>query len=215
MVARRDSNTSSIGALIGSVLWLSIFGAESLSAQVQFAEPFTPNAQWSYYVRRTYGPVRLGLLGAEAAIEHVLRDPACWDSDADSYGRRYGRDFARRTIRNTAELTTGLITGEDLRYRRSRSHSVPGRVWNALRSAGTARMPDGSKRPAYTRFVAAQMADLATARWTHQTIRPGWMLQSVGWSALSQIQTNLLDEFGPDLRRIGFRILRRSQSNKR
>ncbi len=178
-------------------------------AQTQFSEPYTPEARWSHYLRRTYGPARLGLLGADTAIELVLGTPSSWDSAAASYGRRYAQALARRMIKNTAELTTGLITGEDLRYRSSQSRSFRGRIWSSLRGAVTARMPDGGQRPAYTRYFAGQLANLATAHWMRQAICPGWMLQSLGWSALDQAQTNLLAEFGPDLRRIGFGLLRR------
>ena len=91
VIVCRGSNTGPMSAPIGLLLWLSLFGAESASAQAQLAEPFGPQARWSYYVRRTYGPVRLGLLGADTAIEHALGDPSCWDSAAASYGRRYSR----------------------------------------------------------------------------------------------------------------------------
>src|SRR4051795_3305104 len=132
---------------------LSVVGASLGSAQ-ELAEPFTASARWSQYLRRTYGPARLGFLAADTALDQALRDPHCWDSSASSYGRRYARAFERRVIKNSAELAVGLVTGEDLRYRRSQSLSIHGRAWNALRSSVTARMPDGTKRPAYSRFFA-------------------------------------------------------------
>jgi hypothetical protein len=188
---------------------LAVIGTSMGLAQQPSAEPFTPSARWSHYLHRTYGPDRLGLLAADAAIEHALREPPCWDTTAGSYGRRYARAFERRAVRNTAELAGGLLTGEDLRYRRSRSRTIQGRAWNALQSSVTARMPDGTTRPAYTRFLANTAAELSTAHWTGQAIRPGWTLQCLAWSALDRAETNLLDEFGPDLRRIGGRIWNR------
>jgi len=187
------------------MLW--VMGA-SLGAAQQL-EPFTPSTRWSYYVHRTYGPARLGLLAADTALDQVLRQPACWDSTAGSYGRRYARALERRVIKNSAELAGGLVTGEDLRYRRSRSSSIHGRAWNALRASVTAQMPDGTKRPAYTRFFASELVNVSTAHWTRQRIQPGWLLQSLAWTTLDQSQTNLLDEFGPDLRRFGLRIWKR------
>ena len=194
---------------IGLALVLSVVGTSLGSAQQQLAEPFTPSARWSHYIHRTYGPVRLGVLAADTAIDHALREPACWDSAAGSYGRRYARAFERRAIRNTAELATGLLTGEDLRYHASRSPLIQGRVWSALRASVTAQMPNGTKRPAYTRFFASALANVSTAHWTRQPIQPRWLLQSLAWSSLDQVQTNLLDEFSPDLRRIGVRIWKR------
>jgi hypothetical protein len=188
------------------MLWAA--GAALCSAQ-DLAEPFTASARWSQYLRRTYGPARLGFLAADTALDQALREPHCWDSSAGSYGRRYARALERRIIKNSAELGAGLLTGEDLRYRRSKSSSIHGRVWNALRWSVTAQMPDGTKRPAYSRFFATELVNVSTAHWTRQPIGVEWLSQSLAWSALDQAQTNLLDEFGPDMRRVGLRIWNR------
>jgi len=151
----------------------------------------------------------LGLLAIDTTIDHALRQPACWDSAASSYGRRYARSFERRVIRNTVEMGAGILTGEDLRYRASRSPLFRQRIWNVLRSSVTANMSNGSTRPAYSRFFATAVAEASTAHWTRRHIQPGWLLHSVAWSGLDQVQTNLLDEFSPDLRRVGTRIWRK------
>ena len=203
-----------IGRRIQLAVALGIAGASLCFAQQQLAEPFTPSARWSHYIHRTFGPARFAFLAVDTAIDHAFREPACWDSAAGSYGLRYARSFERRAIRNTAELTTGLLTGEDLRYRASRSYPFWGRVWNAVRGSVTAQMPDGTKRPAYTRFFASALASASTAHWTRERIQPGWLAQSVAWSTLDQVQTNLLSEFGPDLRRIGTRIWKRGQPHR-
>jgi hypothetical protein len=186
-----------------------IVGASTGLAQQQFAEPFTPSARWSQYLHRTYSPARLGFLAVDTAIDDAMREPACWDSGASSYARRYARALERRVIKNTTELAGGLLTGEDLRYYPSRSSSVPRRAWNAVRSSVTAQMPDGSRRPAYTRFFAGAVTNASTAHWTRQQIRPEWLARSLGWSALDQVQTNMMDEFGPDMRRFGMRLWKR------
>jgi hypothetical protein len=171
--------------------------------------PFTPSERWSHYVHRTYAPARLGLLLADTGIDHALREPHCWDSSALSFGHRYARALERRIIKNSAELAGGLLTGEDLRYRASRSRSMSRRVWHAVTSSTIAQMPDGTIRPAYTRMAASVVSEVSTAHWTHQAIQPRWMLQSVAWSVVGQAETNLLDEFSPDLRRIGTRVWKR------
>jgi hypothetical protein len=173
------------------------------------AEPFTPSLRLAHYLHRTYGVSRLGLLAVDTAMANMLKDPGCWDRGATSYVQRYARGFDRRMIRNTAELGAGLLTGEDLRYVPSRSTLVPARFWNAVRRAFVARMPDGRERPAFTRFTAAAVAEASTAHWIGKPLHPGWMAQSLAWGALDQVQTNLLDEFGPDFRRIGTRMWKR------
>ena len=208
--ALRGMHTCSfMGLRMGPALVLLAAGPSLGSAQQQFAEPFTPSARWSHYLHRTYGPARLGFLAADTAIDHALHEPACWDSAASSYGRRYARGLQRRVVRNTVELATGLLTGEDLRYRASQSPSIRGRAWSALRASVMAQMPDGTKRPAYTRFLASGVASASSAYWTKQPIQPQFLLQSLAGSILGQAQTNLLDEFGPDLRRVGIRIWKR------
>jgi hypothetical protein len=170
--------------------------------------PFTTAARWSYYLHRTYQPQRLGILAVETALDHALGQPACWDRSPASYLTRYSRSLDRRLIRNTAEFGAGLLTGEDLRYQRLGTGSVQGRMWHAVRGAFLARMTDGRARPAYTRFAAATMAELGTAHWTGQHITGEWLTQAVGEAALDQIETNLLDEFTPELRRIGKAVRR-------
>jgi hypothetical protein len=172
-------------------------------------EPFTASARWSQYLHRTYDPSRLGFLAVDTAIDDLLREPACWDSGAASYGRRFGRTLERRIIRNTTEMATGILTGEDLRYRMSRSSSVKGRFWNAVRSSVTARMPDGTSRPAYTRFFSVAVTNVATGNWTRDPIRPARLGQSLAWSTLDQVETNMMTEFGPDLRQFGMRVWKR------
>src|SRR5215471_7935311 len=162
------------GPGIGLVALGFIVGVSPGSAQSTLEEPFTPDARWSHYLHLTFGPTRLALLSVDTAFDHAMREPACWDSAASSYGRRFARSFSRRIIGNTTELAGGLVTGEDLRYRPMRSGNLHNRVWHAVRSSVTAQMPGGTERPAYTRFFASGVANLSTAHWTGQSIQPGW-----------------------------------------
>jgi hypothetical protein len=168
--------------------------------------PFTASLRFQRYLRRTYSVSRLGLLAVDTAMDHAMGEPSCWDRGGSAYALRYSRAFQRRLVRNTAELGFGIITREDLRYRRSRSASMSGRLWNGVMQAFLARMPDGTERPAFSRFAAAAAAQSSTAHWTGRRVKPGWLAESVAWATLDQIQTNLLDEFGPDLRRVGGRV---------
>jgi len=197
-----------IGLRLGLALACAAAGT-SLGYGQQLEEPFTSAARWSYYLQRTYSPSRLAFLAADTAVDQMMRDPHCWNSEPPAYGLRFARGFERRVVRNSFELAGGLLTGEDLRYRHSQSHTFRARVWNAVLASVTARMPDGSTRPGYTRFFAGAATNLATAHWTRQSIEPGWLMRSAAWSTIGQAQTNLLDEFGPDLRRVGGRIWKR------
>jgi hypothetical protein len=195
------------------MLLLGLIGGFAGVAQAQSVEPsttapFTLSERWSLYLHRTYAPSRTGLLAVETAFDQLLEQPHCWDNSAGSYVQRYARAFDGRLIKNTAEFAAGALTGEDLRYKRSHSRSIHGRVWHALESSVTAQMPDGSRRPAYTRFFASAVTEMATTHWTGQPIQTAWAFQSLGESALDQVETNLLDEFGPDLRRIAGRLLK-------
>ena len=193
---------------IGLALLLSIAGAWSGTAQ-QLPEPFTPAERWALYLHRTYSPARMGFLAVDTAMDQMLSDHARWNSGANSYQRRYARALESRVIRNSAELAAGLLTGEDLRYRPSTSHSIPGRLWNAVRASVTAQMPDGTRRPSYTRFFANELASASMANWARRPIRPEWFVRSLTCSTLGQAQTNILDEFAPDLRRFGIHIWKR------
>jgi hypothetical protein len=187
---------------------LLLAGASTILAQ-QLPEPFTASDRWSHYLRRTYGPERMGFLALDTAVDQALNGSGCWHSGGPDFGHRFARAFQSRVVKNSVELTTGILTGEDLRYHASRSHSFHGRLWNALRSSVTAQMPDGSRRPAYTRFFAIEMARASTVPWARHPIRAEWFLESLTRSTLDQAQTNILDEFSPDLRRIGAQIWKR------
>ena len=180
--------------------------AQQSGTITRLAQPFTPSQRWADYIHRTYSPRRLGLLAVETSMDHAFREPACWDRGAASYITRYSRAFDRRMIRNTAEFGFGFLTGEDLRYRPLLYGPLHGRVWHSVRSAFVARMPKGAERPAYTRFASATVAELSTAHWIGKRPEADWVAEALAWSALDQIQNNLLDEFGPDLRHFGGRL---------
>lgn len=197
---------------VGLAIIFVIAGASAGTAQ-QLPEPFTPSQRWSSYLHRTFEPARMEFLALDTAIDQAFSDPACRHSVAASYGRRYARALQSRIVRNSAELATGLLTGEDLRYHPSESHSIRGRLWNALRSSVTAQMPDGTRRPSYTRLFSAELAQLSMVPWSRQPMRPERFLKSLTYSTLDQAQTNLLNEFGPDFRRIGISIWKRVRSS--
>jgi hypothetical protein len=90
-----------------------------------------------------------------------------------------------------------------------------GRIWHALQYSVTAQMPDGRRRPAYTRFFASTVAEVSTTHWTGQPIQPAWAFQSLGWSALDQAETNLLDEFSPDIRRLAGRLWKMAEHRRK
>jgi hypothetical protein len=117
--------------------------AQAQSVEPSTTAPFTSSERWSAYLHRTFSPSRTGILAVETAFDQLQRQPHCWDNSAGSYAQRYARAFDRRLIKNTAELAAGLVTGEDLRYQRSHSRSVHGRVWHALQSSVTAQMGEG------------------------------------------------------------------------
>src|SRR5262249_15506898 len=95
---------------------------------------------------------RLGIVAVESALDHALRQPACWDRSPTSYVTRYSRSFDRRLIRNSAEFGAGLNTGEDLRYQRNAP--APSRTGCGTPSAArSSHTTDGRGRPAYTRFA--------------------------------------------------------------
>jgi hypothetical protein len=193
-------------ALPLSLIAFSLGVAHAQSTDSVSGGPYNVSARWSQYLHRTFGPSRLGTLAAETAVDQGFGTPSCWDDSGASYAQRYARAFDRRLIRNTSELAAGILTGEDLRFQKSQSHAVRARIWNAVRTSVEARMPDGTERPAYTRFLASAITELSTAHWAGQPIQANWLFQALAWSTLGQVETNLLDEFGPDIRRVAGRL---------
>ncbi len=169
----------------------------------------TPRERFHYYLHRTYtSRQRLAFLLADTGLGYALNDPAEWGQAPGSFGARLGSNFGRRFVANSIEFGLGMALHEDARYRRAQVDSLRQRVWYAAKSAFLARASEGRTRPAYSRFGAVAGAVLAGSTWRPTTVSTPDLLAEIGLSLVGKVPDNLLDEFSPDMRRAGKKVVR-------
>lgn len=165
--------------------------------------------RFRYYLHRTYtSRPRLLFLAADTAIGHALNDPEEWGQAPKTFAMRLSSNFGRRVVANSIEFGASALFEDDARYRRSDLHGIPARVRYASIAAFTARLPDGGRRPAYSRFVATTGGTLISSRWHPRCASGSDLALGIGFGLLGKIPDNLLEEFGPDLRKTGGKVAR-------
>jgi hypothetical protein len=170
------------------------------------ADPFTPEERLQYFLHRTFAWKKMALLGATSTVSHAIGGPSIWGDGSAGLASRYASHFGERLTRNTIELGLGLALHEDLRYKRSHETGIVARLRYATTHALLASVPDGSVRPAYSRFAAAFGGEFLYSRWTPRGESGGEIVRRATWSLLDRIPNSYLDEFTPDLVRIGRRV---------
>jgi len=169
----------------------------------------TARERFRYYVHRTYtSRQRLAFLLADTGLGYALNDPEEWGQAPGSFGARLGSNFGRRFVANSIEFGLGVALHEDARYRSAQLTSLPQRVWYATKAAFTARASEGRTRLAYSRFGAVAGAVLAGSTWRPTPASAPDLLAEIGFSLAGKVPDNLLDEFSPDMRRAGHKVLR-------
>lgn len=189
---------------------LLLVAAAALRAQSGAAAdppPFQAGDWTRYYVRRTFtSPERWLYLSADTGLSHILRDPEEWRGGAGGYAKRYGSAAGQRIVKNTAEYLGGLAFRQTTQYRASQSRRFGARIWNALWQAMATPQPGGGLHPAYPRFLALATAPLVSSTWRPRPLTGTRYLGCFADGLLGQAETNLLDEFTPDLKRFGTKV---------
>ena len=169
----------------------------------------TVGERFRYYLHRTYtSRPRLAFLLADTGMGHAMNDPEAWGRQPRSFGVRLASNFGRRVVANSIEFALGAALQEDARYRSSPEQGLRKRIRHATVAAFTARLPDGKIRPAYSRFGATAGGVLISSTWHPRAASASDRLLAVGFGVLDKIPDNLLDEFSPDMRKVGRRAFK-------
>ena len=184
----------------------ALYAQDYPSAEDAFS---TIGDRFRYYLHRTYtSRPRLAFLLADTGMGHALNDPEEWGRQPRSFGVRLASNFGRRVVANSIEFGLGAVLQEDARYRSSPEPGLRKRIRHATVTAFTARLPDGRIRPAYSRFGAIAGGVLISSRWHPGAASSSDLLLDVGFGVLDKIPSNLLDEFSPDMRRVGRKVFK-------
>jgi hypothetical protein len=127
-----------------------------------------------------------------------------WDRGLDGFARRLGTREFEVITGNGIEAGVGALWGEDPRYFRSGKSGFGSRIRHAVTSGFMAYRPDGTRGPAYARFMGMMTAKSVSMMWYPEEDQ-NWRrptVSAVGIGVVGRISSNLYTEFKPELMRI-------------
>jgi len=175
------------------------------------AEKFTFQERLRSYATITYtDPHRLVWLAGEVtANDFLFGGMEKWGSGSSGLGKSLSAAYGQRVIANTTELFFGELIGDDARYSPSGKKGVTRRAWYAMTHAFTAQARSGNTRPAYSRCIAVTTGALVANQWLPHPETGAELTRTLVFGITDKVQDNLLDEFSPDLKRLGIKIWRK------
>jgi hypothetical protein len=186
-----------------ALLWLSVAFAVAEDQAPFLPTPLvTPSQQFQNYLDRTYGWQTLSWLATDTAIDHLRSRPE-WGRGPEGFGCQYASAFGHRLISNSVELGVGLALHEDTRFHLSGRSGVLPRMRYAMTHAFLDSGPEGKFEPAYARFAAIASGALIAPAWHRQTLSASGFFIDLTSGMLGQLQNSLLNEFSPDLQKLG------------
>jgi hypothetical protein len=191
------------------VFWVSAALLVLPPMRAEETQSFPWQERWRYYLHRTYSWERIGLLAADTAVEHATGPRTC-GRHPKCYPDHYGFAFARRIARTSIEFGVGGLLGEDTRRTPSGRTGLRSRIGYALSHAYLARNSEGEYRLAYSRFAGTVGGLAVAAAWEQKPFWCRGLPAAMGGALITYAQDSLFAEFEPDIRRVGFRIARRS-----
>jgi hypothetical protein len=200
-------NSSSVGSCLRLLVLLWLLSRAAAAAQNPEIPPLSPQPatsapQFQGYLDRTYGWQPLSWLATDTAID-LLRSRPEWGRGPGGFGCQYASAFGRRLISNSAELAVGLELHEDTGFHPSQRRGFLPRMQYAMTHAFLASVPGGKFEPAYARFAAITSGALVAPAWHQRSLSASGFFEDFTFGMLGQLQNSLLNEFSPDLQKLG------------
>jgi len=123
------------------------------------------------------------------------------------YACRYATSFGRRLVTNSAEFGMASVLREDIRFHASQRKGFLPRLKYASAHAFLALGPENRTEPAYARFAGIAGSALIEPAWHGKPLSASCFGQEIGFRLLDQVQNSLLNEFSPDLKKFGKKLL--------
>ena len=117
------------------------------------------------YKRSLFNPeIILGPAFA-AGINQARNQPSGFGQGAEGYGSRFGSGFGRDVIARTIGFGVATVDGEDARYFRLDSRSIPVRIRHAIVSNFVSPTASGRRIPAFSHFAGSYGAAFISNAW--------------------------------------------------
>jgi len=142
-------------------------------------------------------------LSAGAMVDQVRHTPAKWDGDGSGYTRRFASEYGQLAARNVIHEGLAGIAGLDPRYSVCSCDGKAHRTAHALKMTFTTYRQDGRLVLDVPQIAGAYGSGIVSTYWyPHHLYSP--LVQGVqfGHEQMGEVLIgNLIQEFGPDLRR--------------
>jgi hypothetical protein len=142
-------------------------------------------------------------LSAGALVDQVRHTPAKWDSDGSGYTRRFASEYGQLAARNVIHEGLAGIAGLDPRYSVCNCDGTLHRGAHALKMTFTTYRQDGRLTLDVPQIAGAYGSGMVSTYWyPHRLYSP--LVQGVqfGHEQMGEVLIgNLIQEFGPDLKR--------------
>jgi len=174
-------------------------------------QEFGLKTRFRWYLKRTYIDPRshANLIADVTADDFIFGGLKRWGSGLSGWGRSLTPAYGERVIDNTTEFLVGAFVGDDARYRPMQNGSLVGRGFHATEGAFTARGKNGRTQLAYSRIAAVATSILIANQWHPHPATGNNLSRTVVFGITDKVQGDLLQEFSPDLTRIGRGIWRK------
>lgn len=164
--------------------------------------PATADDRVEWWARRAFSVDSLAIGAAKTAIKTWwLNSPKAWGRGLDGFGKRFGNREFEVLAGNGIEAGLGTIWGEDPRYFHCPEAGFGPRVKHAIYSAFFTYRNNGSRKPAYARFIGIVGARGISMAWYPEDERTVMKasLSPLGVGLAGRVGGNLFREFKPDL----------------
>ena len=210
-------NSSSVGPCLRLLVLLGLLLQASAAAQDSELPTATPPApasapQFQDYLDHTYGWQPLSSLATDTAIDFLRSRPE-WGRGPGGFGCQYASAFGRRLISNSVEFGVRPVLHEDTRFHPSQRRGYLPRMQYAMTHAFLDSVRGGKFESAYARFAAITSGALIAPAWHQRSLSASGFFEDVTFGMLGQLQNSLLNEFSPDLQKLG-RNVRKKVSRK-
>ena len=155
------------------------------------------------FAQRTFGVYTLALQPVSALASHVVNSPPEWGRGANGFAKRLGWVTFNLVAQNTIEYGLATALREDNTYYRCTCNGFWARAGHAVVSPLLTRTPEGRKRIAFSRILAAYAGGLATVPILPRRFNyKGDGVRYGNWNYGAFFPLDLAREFFPDLKTI-------------
>ncbi len=168
------------------------------------AGPLTAKDRLTLFWNESYAsPGAFAGVASGALMDQVRHTPAKWDGDGSGYTRRFASEYGQLATRNLLHDGLSGLAGTDPRYKPCACSGTLRRTGHAFKEGFLVNRKDGRMMLDMPQIASAYGSGIVSTYWyPHRQFSP--LVQGVqfGHEQMGEVvMNNLVQEFGPDLKR--------------